>query len=98
MNNSESLKEEKQSMLEEWKNSGQSKSAYCKERGIAYHSFFYWQKKLGSSASPTPAKFLEFSPPGSSTSLAQTEIIYPNGKRIVFHYPVEVSILKQLTE
>ena len=97
MKNSEQILAEKQLMLEEWKGSGQSIVYYCKKHDIAYHSFFYWQKKLSSSASSPKKKFLKLTPCSSSPILS-TEIIYPNGKRIVFHYPVEVSILKQLTE
>jgi transposase-like protein len=51
MKNSQQNPEEKQLMLADWKASGQSISSYCKEHGIAYHSFLYWQKKLSSSSS-----------------------------------------------
>ncbi|HSH65829.1 MAG TPA: hypothetical protein VLB84_08530 [Bacteroidia bacterium] len=97
MENSQQIPEEKQLMLDDWKASGQSIATYCKEHGIAYHSFFYWQKKLSSSSRVSKKKFIKLSPPSSSPVLS-TEIIYPNGKRIVFHCPVEVSILKQLAE
>jgi hypothetical protein len=97
MKNSEQLRSEKQLMLDEWKASGESIASYCKERNIAYHSFFYWQKKLSSPSSVQKKKFIKLTPPSSSPVLS-TEIIYPNGKRIVFHSSVEVSILKQLTQ
>jgi hypothetical protein len=97
MKNSSQITEEKQLMLDEWKTSGQSIAFYCRERNIAYHSFFYWQKKLSSSSSSPKKKFIKLTPP-SSTPILSTEIIYPNGKRIVFHSPVEVSVLKQLAE
>ena len=97
MKNSQQNPEEKQLMLADWKASGQSIATYCKEHGIAYHSFLYWQKKLSSSSSLQKKKFIKLLPP-SSSSVLPTEIIYPNGKRIVFHSPVEVSILKQLAD
>ena len=97
MNNFSQIPEEKQLMLADWKASGQSIATYCKEHGIAYHNFFYWQKKLSFSANSTKKKFIKLPPPSSSPALS-TEIIYPNGKRIVFHYAVEVSVLKQLAE
>jgi transposase-like protein len=97
MKNSEQLHAEKQLMLDDWQTSGQSIVSYCKEHDIAYHSFFYWQKKLSSSGSSQKKKFLKLTP-SSSSPILLTEIIYPNGKRIVFHSPVEVSILKQLAE
>lgn len=97
MKNSLQITEEKQLMLADWKTSGQSIATYCKEKGIAYHSFFYWQKKLSSSSSLPKKKFIKLPPPSSSAVLS-TEIIYPNGKRIVFHSAVEVSVLKELAE
>lgn len=97
MKNSQQNPEEKQLMLADWKASGQSIATYCKEHGIAYHSFFYWQKKLSSSSSLQKKKFIKLTPSSPSPVLS-TEIIYPNGKRIVFHSPVDVSILKQLAE
>jgi hypothetical protein len=97
MNKSEQLSAEKQLMLDEWKSSGQRISSFCKERNIPYHSFFYWQKKLSSRALSMQNNFLELTP-SPSQRFPLTEIIYPNGKRIVFHSPVEVCILKQLAE
>ena len=33
-------------IMEERADSGQSIAAYCAQRGIGRHSYFYWQKKL----------------------------------------------------
>lgn len=97
MKNSQQIRLEKQSMLSRWKSSGQSIVSFCKSEGIAYHSFFYWQKKLSESSSSVQSKFIEL-PSLPPSSLPLTELIYPNGKRIVFHSLPEVSVLKQLTE
>lgn len=95
--NKSSLLEEKQLMLNEWKSSGQSITSFCKDRNIAYHSFFYWQKKLSDPASSTQSKFIEL-PSLPSSPLPYTEIIYPNGKRIVFHHSIDIALLQQLAE
>jgi transposase-like protein len=97
MNNYSQIPEEKQRILSDWKASGQSIASYCKDHNIAYHGFLYWRKKLSSFGGSSKKKFIKLTPP-SSTPVLSTEIIYPTGKRIVFHYAVEVSILKQLAE
>ena len=98
MKNSKQLLSEKQLMLDEVKTSAQSIALFCKERNIAYHSFFYWQKKLNISSSSTKSKFLKLSSSSTLPTLPLTEPIYPNGKRIVFHFFPEISILRQLME
>lgn len=30
-----------------WQASGLSMAAYCRQRGLSYHAFDYWKKKLG---------------------------------------------------
>jgi len=37
-------------VMQDRANSGQSIAAYCTQRGIGRHSYFYWQKKLRETA------------------------------------------------
>jgi hypothetical protein len=32
--------------IEEWRNSGLSQQAFCRDRNLSYHQFHYWRKKL----------------------------------------------------
>jgi hypothetical protein len=98
MENSERVTEEKQLMLDYWKQSGQSKASYCKERNIAYHSFFYWQKKLSIPSTSSKKKFIKLGALPKTLPLAIAEVVYPNGTRIVFHSLPDVFLLKQLAE
>ena len=98
MENSEQVTKEKQLMLDEWKTSGQSKATYCKERNIAYHSFFYWQKKLSKPGTSSKKKFIKLPTLPKPLPAALAEVVYPNGTRIVFHSLPGVYILKQLAE
>jgi hypothetical protein len=36
--------------IEDWRNSGLSQHAFCRDRELSYHKFHYWRKKL----TPTP--------------------------------------------
>jgi len=98
MRNSEQVTQEKQLMLDEWKASGQSKAAYCQERNIAYHSFFYWQKKLSKPGRSSKKKFIKLSGVAKSFPSALAEVVYPNGTRILFHSLADVYLLRQLAE
>ena len=34
-----------QKILKNWKESGKTQSAYCREYGLSYHQFQYWMKR-----------------------------------------------------
>ena len=33
-------------LIEDWSDSGLSQQAFCRDRGLSYHKFHYWRKKL----------------------------------------------------
>lgn len=50
-----------QQQLEDWRASGLSGAAFCKQHTLSYHQFMYWRRKLADSASGSEAESL----PGS---------------------------------
>ncbi|MFY7930220.1 MAG: IS66 family insertion sequence element accessory protein TnpA [Oligoflexus sp.] len=50
-------------LIQDWKKSGLSKAAFCRERGLSKDSFYKWirtfEKQSGSTAKVTPVNFLE---------------------------------------
>ena len=42
----QSLADHWEEHLQDWQNSTQSQSAYCREHGLNYHRFTYWRRKL----------------------------------------------------
>ena len=40
-----------QYQLEDWRCSGLSGTAFCKQHTLSYHRFMYWRRKLADSAS-----------------------------------------------
>jgi hypothetical protein len=88
------------SLVEAWRSSGQPQQAFCNEQGITYHRFGYWHKRYRehnkATAAPAPAPaFVPFSITSPATT-AVTEIIYPDGRRLLFHQGVDASFLKTL--
>lgn len=84
------------SLIEIWKSSGKTQKQFCQEKDLAYHKFHYWFKKYhihqgqGSAESP----FLSVSmPPSSRNGL---EIVYPDGRRLIFHQGVDAGFLRAL--
>ncbi len=97
--------EQKQRMfalIEHWQSSGQSQVAYCKEASLAYHIFHYWYKVYREEKQSTKAAASAFVAlqlkPAAAPCTPYAELILPNGKRLVFHQPVEVQILQLLLQ
>ena len=91
-------REQMLSVVKDWKESGQNQVSYCKSKSIPYHRFHYWYKRYKMDHSPADdyrSSFIEVqltAPPIHNTA----EVIYPDGKRILFHQGVEVNYLKTL--
>lgn len=87
------------SLIEIWKGSGKTQQEFCKEKDIAYSKFHYWLKKYNAD---------ESTPNGSSGFMAITvknrtrvgggglELVYPDGRRLIFHQDVDPSFLRAL--
>ena len=87
------------SLIEIWKGSGKTQQEFCKEKDLAYSKFHYWLKKYNAHGS---------TPESSSGFMAVTvknrptvrggglELIYPDGRRLVFHQDVDLSFLRAL--
>ena len=70
--------EEKQKHLDQWKTSGLTQKAYCREYGIKYSTFGYWLKvSLQKCSNNISRDFIEL-PQHISTSKS-IELTFPNG-------------------
>ena len=86
------------SLINDWKQSGQSQMAFCKFHSIPYQQFRYWQKRYKSSHSPAPnsnSSFIRLVAPIAEDRIC-AEIVFPDGKRILFHQAVAINQLKAL--
>ncbi len=100
MRSNEQVKQQMFSMINEWQQSSLTQKAYCEQHSIRYHVFHYWYKCFLDLQSP--AKNVEFIPlqikPFNSihVATAHTELILPDGKRLLFHQPVNSDYLKAI--
>lgn len=84
------------SLIEIWKSSGKSQKEFCQERDLAYHKFHYWFKKYnGQQGEDTEGSpFVPISMKSAVNS--NLEVVYPDGRRLIFHQPVDAGFLRVL--
>jgi hypothetical protein len=98
MANKSNNREQMLSMIEDWKQSGLSQKSYCEKSSIKYHRFHYWYKRfkaIQATSKEPQSSFIELQLPGAADKSC-AEVIYPDGKRILFHQAVSVHFLKTL--
>ncbi len=85
------------SLIETWKGSGQSQLSFCKEKDIAYHRFHYWFKKYNDlrTVTATPS-FSQVEVSSLNATGGNIEVVYPDGRKVIFRQPIEVSFLRNL--
>jgi hypothetical protein len=86
-------------MIASWKHSGLSQKDYCQQNRIRYYVFHYWYKRYRDQQSVSkeaePAFVpLTVKPSLSDATCASVEIVFADGKRILFHQPVSSNFLK----
>jgi hypothetical protein len=87
------------SMIEQWKASGLSQKAYCRQQNLSYHVFHYWYKVYRDEKGVAPndnATFVPLRIEAQPVARSLFELILPNGKRLVFHQQPSAEFLKAL--
>ncbi len=87
------------SLIEVWKGSGKTQRDFCKEKEIAYSKFQYWLRKYnedqpGGNESPGFVAIPVRRQPDERA--ASLELVYPDGRRLIFHQDVDPSFLRAL--
>lgn len=92
-----------QALIEAWRQSSQTQSAFCQEQGLCYQQFSKWKRRLASEASPDPditaAAFIPVHWQSAQPSPSQgLPIVLPNGIRIVIHEQAHLSWLPGIAQ
>jgi len=98
MNNKQKSSAEMYPLIEEWEQSGIPVNSFCKERNLSLASFHYWIKKYRQQKDTTgQSGFVRLTiEPKELVSSVSCELIFPDGKRLVFHDKPEASYLRSL--
>jgi hypothetical protein len=77
-------------LISEQKASGQTIRAFCKERVVADHCFYFWRKRLGLGASEP----VQFALLNTVASTAPLELLLASGERLRIANGVEAATLR----
>ena len=86
-------------LISGWQQSEISQKQYCEQHGIRYHVFHYWYKRFRESqADNKDATFipLQINPPVAAGINAGIELVFADGKRLLFHQPVSADFIKAI--
>ena len=85
------------SLIEVWKSSGKTQKEFCQEKDLAYHKFHYWFKKYKGQAQQasdgSPFMSISMRP---ALGAGKLEIVYPDGRKVIFHQQVDAGFLRAL--
>lgn len=82
--------------IKQWQESGQSQKAFCQQVDLLYHVFHYWYKRYRmANEKAASSSFIKLGV-SSTAVISHTELILPDGKRLLFHQPVSIDYLKAL--
>lgn len=87
------------SLIEVWKKGDQSQQEFCKQKGLDYNQFHYWLKRykeVNGIVSEQKSSFERVKLAVEPAKAFAMELIFPDGKRIVFHQPVDPSFVRSL--
>ena len=93
----EQVKQQMFDKISAWQQSGLTQKAYCRQNNIAYHVFHYYYRRFRLIENKEPATFIKLQVPSNhEPAAAHTELLLPDGKRLLFHQSVSVDFLKSL--
>ena len=84
------------SLIEIWRQSGKTQKEFCREKDLAHHKFYYWLRKYNevNRSGVDESTFIPI-PIGSGAD-GGLEIVYPDGRRLIFHQQVDAGFLRAL--
>jgi hypothetical protein len=98
MRNNPGAREQMFGIIEQWKQSGLSQRAFCEQRSLKFHTFYYWlkqHKQQSSIDNNNQSGFVKLQMV-KPAALSSVEVYFPGGIRLVFQEPVSSGYLKSL--
>jgi hypothetical protein len=91
----EAVKQQMFDNIDQWQQSGLTQKAFCQQVNLAYHIFHYWYKRYRITESKPASSFIKLGV-SSPSATSHTELLLPDGKRLLFHQQVSIDYLKAL--
>lgn len=86
------------SLIAVWRTSGKTQRDFCKEKDIAYSKFQYWLKRY-KEHDPTTTRPAFVPVRVNDQAIEKTgalELVYPDGRRLIFYQEIDPSFLRRL--
>lgn len=91
----EDIKQQMFTKIIQWQQSGVTQKAFCQQNNIAYHVFHYYYGRFRINSNDQASTFIKLQvAPGYVST--HTELVLPDGKRLLFHQGVSADFLKAL--
>lgn len=88
--------------INHWQQSGLSQKAWCENHNITYSTFHYWYKRYrnqhGDISPKDPAEGFVQLLVGDDPGSGWCELVWGEGRKLVFHQPVSAEFLKALMD
>lgn len=88
------------SLIEVWKNSEKTQQEFCREKELEYNKFQYWLRKYKTAYGPIKEEsstgFMRVKIKEAEKVGGCVELVYPDGRKLIFHQAVEASFLRSL--
>ncbi len=86
-------------LVEQWRQSGQSKTAFCRLHQLNIHTFGYWvSKKRQEEQQSSTSDFIALSIKPVSRECPELQIHYPNGAKICFQVGTSTDYVRSLLQ
>ena|SRR5260370_33181553 len=100
MQSTKEIKDQKLSMIANWQQSGLTQKQYCEQHQLRYHVFHYWYRRYREEQSHSPntgtSPFVSLKINNNQVIAMHTELLMPDGRRLIFHQGADVQVLKTL--
>lgn len=86
-------------LIAQWKTSGLSQKAFCLQYEVQYCVFHYWYKRyrqVHNIPTDNASSFIALHINDPLPTASHAELVFPDGRRLLFHQPVDAHFLKAL--
>jgi len=88
------------SLIEVWKKGDQTQQDFCKEKELDYQQFQYWLRRYKQTVEPgsSQTSFTQVKLKTQPVTRGTLELVFPDGRKLIFHQPVDVTFVRNLIQ
>jgi len=88
------------SLIELWKKGDQTQQEFCKEKELNYPQFQYWLRRYKQAVEPesSQSSFTQVKLKPQPIASGSLELVFADGRKLIFHQPVDVAFVRSLIQ